>query len=421
MSRRSTRSFEETASQIFDDSSGRASARWLDYWRSSYERNLKLLSSFEELIPLQLAESQVLDIGCGTGGLGRIVSDRAGIYFGADYHAHILHFAETSRSRLYLQSSALELPFPTSCFDVVFCFDVIEHLTGGRPWQLRFLKELRRVLKRTGLILLTTPNFWHPYDAHSNLWFSHFLPGSLRDRYICWRNPGFIQEHGSFKNIPLVTPRFLRKALQAAGLAPLHGLPCGLDRRDYRSIHPFLGLLPYLGLGWYLHAEFWPILVRKEMREKLRLKLRKNWSWEHAQPSAKPSVAFQRKIDFSESSFGHQIGSGWHYHEIQDRGYRWMAGKAHCCLQTRDEVRRVRVSGFAPEENSLTVWVEGLRVGVSKVEVQRIFEVEFLLPFRRTADQLFEIRLEASRVSKPDEGDDPRQLGLMIFSVALEK
>jgi 2-polyprenyl-3-methyl-5-hydroxy-6-metoxy-1,4-benzoquinol methylase len=50
--------------------------------------------------------------------------------------------------------SAEHLAFPASCFDVVLCSDVIEHL----PQPERCLGEMLRVLKPGGTTILTTPN-----------------------------------------------------------------------------------------------------------------------------------------------------------------------------------------------------------------------------------------------------------------------
>lgn len=52
-----------------------------------------------------------------------------------------------------LRASAMELPIEDASVDMVFCFDMIEHIDEER----RLLSELSRVLKGGGKILLTTP------------------------------------------------------------------------------------------------------------------------------------------------------------------------------------------------------------------------------------------------------------------------
>jgi SAM-dependent methyltransferase len=54
------------------------------------------------------------------------------------------------------------LPYPDQSFDVIFSFEVLEHLMNPL-WNLC---ECRRVLKDEGTIFLTTPKGGIPFDAH---------------------------------------------------------------------------------------------------------------------------------------------------------------------------------------------------------------------------------------------------------------
>lgn len=414
------RTLESVAERIFGSKANPACRRWIEYWKESRRRNRQLLSDFEASTLLELQGRRVLDIGCGTGGLGSIMEERGAIYFGADFHRHVLQFAVPGERSSYLQCSGLDLPFPAGTFDLICAFDVIEHLVGGKPWQRRFLGELRRVLAPLGMLLLTTPNFWYPYDAHTELYGPQFLPVPLADRYAGLFNPGFLDEHRSFRNIRLLRPGVLRRLIDDAGLAPLHGLPCGLDRSDYRRLHPWHGWLTYLGLGWHLHAEFWTILVRAEQRETLRRKLRKTWKYEAVERTDTPVQSFGPVIDFSAGPFSHQLGAGWYWHERQDRGYRWAGSRATCYLEAREPVRYLRVTGYAPWPNRLELYVDGVRVGERRVEEREAFEAEYLVPFPETQQRMFDVTLVCSKTVIPSETHDRRQLGVMIFGVELK-
>lgn len=404
------------ARDIFGESSSKQSRRWLEYWRAALERNQSILESFENLIPIDFAQARVLDVGCGNGGLAPIVKARDGHYVGTDYHFHVLQAADRERFK-FLQASASSLPFSSESCELIFCFDVIEHLEGGKKWQRRFLSEISRVLTPSGLCFLTTPNFYYPYDAHTQLCGPQYLPAILRDHYIRLKNPDFIREHGSFNTIHLLKPRFFRRALREAGLSPLHDLPCGLDRGEFFSIHPFRGLLAYLGLGWYLHAEFWPILVRSEAREKIRRKLRKNWRYHHRENSSRSVERFDSHIDFRVEAFSHQLASGWHYYERYDRGCRWTSRRASCFLESRQEVSYVTISGFAPQENRLNAYIDDVWIGEMQLESGKNFRAQFLIPLRTEQGGIFEVRLEAEKTRTP-EGDQ-RELGLLIFEVRI--
>ena len=72
-----------------------------------------------------------------------------------------------------VRGDARELPFARGSFDFVYSHAVIEHV-GSREQQAAFLKETLRVARKG--VLLTTPNRWHPMEAHTGLPLLHFLP-----------------------------------------------------------------------------------------------------------------------------------------------------------------------------------------------------------------------------------------------------
>ncbi len=327
-------SLEEVALRIYGTSDSPAYQRWVDYWKAGRERNKQLFRDFEKLLLLQLEGKRILDIGCGTGGLGDLAGPQCEHYVGGDFNWHVLQFSQPKENLSFVQCNGVSLPFTENSFDIVFTFDIVEHLIGGKKWQNAFLKELKRILSPLGMIFFTTPNFWYPYDAHTDLYFPQFLPGPIRDLYIRKLNPGFLKEHTSFEEIKLMRPGVLKKAISEAGLAPLHDLPCCLDQKEYWRIHPLLGLFTYLGLGWLFHAEFWIALVHWSEKDRIRLKLRKNWFYEQNQPSEQSIDKFHDQIDFLQGPFNHQLGPGWFWYEISERGFRWTEKRAEFFLES---------------------------------------------------------------------------------------
>jgi SAM-dependent methyltransferase len=416
-----TRSLEEAARTIFGSDDPDSVRRWVEYWKGSGERNRELLRSFETLVPLDFKRRSVLDIGCGTGGMVDIIGHQCQLYVGADYHEHVLQFAHQTHDGYFLRCDGTELPFPDESFDYVFAFDVIEHLVGGEAWQNTFLQELRRVLRPAGMILLTTPNWWYPIDGHSKLFGPQYLPVTVADLYLKWLNPGFLKEHNSFAEIQLMSPRRLKRCLKKSGLRFLHDLPNSLDKPDCLRLAPLRGLLAYLGLGWYPHAEFWGILVREESRTSLRPKMRGSWHFEESQPSDQVLPDFEPGIDFDIGPYNPQLGQGWFWYERDERGFRWTQQTATCYLESRSQVSTLRLSGLSPTENHLEVRVDGHLVGESDLSDNRGFSLEYLIPVSSKRGRVFQIDLKCRHTFRPEDQADQRQLGIMVFSIGLSK
>jgi SAM-dependent methyltransferase len=99
---------------------------------------------------------RALDIGCGAGGvLARLAARRSvGFVVGIDPSPEALHRAKTRVTRPLVRGSALDLPIDDGAFDLVTCFDVLQHLPPGR--EARAAREIRRVLAPGGRALIRT-------------------------------------------------------------------------------------------------------------------------------------------------------------------------------------------------------------------------------------------------------------------------
>ncbi|MCA9773330.1 MAG: methyltransferase domain-containing protein [Myxococcales bacterium] len=109
-----------------------------------------------------------LDVGCGEGYGTRLLASHADDATGIDVspeavrHARARYGAEASNLR-YLVGSASLLPFPDRTFDLVTCFEMLEHIEEHDA----LLGEIRRVLRPGGLLLISTPNK-HAYSDVPN-------------------------------------------------------------------------------------------------------------------------------------------------------------------------------------------------------------------------------------------------------------
>jgi hypothetical protein len=172
-----------------------------------------------------------------------------------------------------------------------------------------------------------------------------------------------------------------------------------------------------LGLGWYTHAEFWMILTHKSERERMQKKLKKHWFYEENQPSESPVLAFEPRIDFAQAPYGHQLGTGWHWHERDNTGFRWMKRVATCYLEARKQCRFIRISGFSPNKNRVRVRVDNIFVGEHTLHSRELIELLYLIPGNRKHQHLFQVEIVADNSYQPEDGIDQRNLSLMIFSV----
>jgi ubiquinone/menaquinone biosynthesis C-methylase UbiE len=100
---------------------------------------------------------RVLDVACGTGVVTRLAAEQTGAATGLDVNPGMLAVARAETpSHLSVdwhEASAESMPFTDQSFDVVLCQMGLQFFPG----KLAALREMRRVLKTGGRILITVP------------------------------------------------------------------------------------------------------------------------------------------------------------------------------------------------------------------------------------------------------------------------
>jgi malonyl-CoA O-methyltransferase len=138
-----------------------ASRRAYAYWATSYpsEPHNPLMqveqSAVLSLLP-SLAQKSVLDIGAGTGRYTKIADENgASSVWSMDDSWHMLQHNQASQR---VQASALALPLPKGCFDVVISALVMGHISSLES----YLAEIARLMKPNGVAILSD---FHPHLA----------------------------------------------------------------------------------------------------------------------------------------------------------------------------------------------------------------------------------------------------------------
>lgn len=101
------------------------------------------------------AGADVLEAGCGEGYGADLIAGVAGRVVAVDYdEAAVAHVRSRYPRVEVMRANLAELPLPDASVDVVVNFQVIEHLWD----QTQFVVECARVLRPSGLLLMSTPN-----------------------------------------------------------------------------------------------------------------------------------------------------------------------------------------------------------------------------------------------------------------------
>ena len=135
-----------------------------------YRGRRRIIRAELDRLPLP-ADASVLDAGCGSGRTLEELSPYGEVY-GIELDPGAADVAR-ARGRGEVQIGRLEeLPWEDGRFDLITCLDVIEHTPDDRVT----LRELRRVSRPGGFLLVTVP-------AYQGLWSTHDVANHHYRRY----------------------------------------------------------------------------------------------------------------------------------------------------------------------------------------------------------------------------------------------
>jgi SAM-dependent methyltransferase len=114
------------------------------------------------------ARAQILDAGCGSG-RNMVELARHGAVTGVELSQTSACLARERRAGEVVEGSVLEMPFEEGRFDLAASLDVIEHLEDD----VVALRELRRVVKPGGSLLVTVPAYQWLWSGHDEVNHHH--------------------------------------------------------------------------------------------------------------------------------------------------------------------------------------------------------------------------------------------------------
>lgn len=199
------------------------------HWWHKAKRNL-----CKKIIGRYFKGGKIVDIGCGTGKNVEAFSE-FGEVWGIDSSEEALRFCKKRSLKNVKKGEAEKTNLPADSFGLVTLLDVLEHTDDTKT-----LKEIHRILKKGGLLLITVPAYqfmWSQWDVvlhHKRRYTKGQLEKLLKEN-------GFKIAYGSYFQSFLILPVFIVRKLKSLIKSKAYG-------SDFRIGNSFVNSL-LLGLS----------------------------------------------------------------------------------------------------------------------------------------------------------------------------
>ena len=211
---------------------------------------------------LGAGNGKILDIGCGPGVMTKDIANLGWTYFGSDLSPAMIQQAQLvygNSSQISFKVGPVEkIDFPDNYFDVVVAMGLVEYLED----EVIALKEILRVLKKNGRIIVSIPNWWSP----ARMWDRWLItPAAKIWRLLTDKGPSTKLKHREYK------VENYKKFLRNSGFEPLR-----IASYNYRIMpRPFDYWFPILAVktaSWFEKTfspqlSFWGTSINVEAKK----------------------------------------------------------------------------------------------------------------------------------------------------------
>ena len=157
--------------KVFHTGSSRYAARYGSATPEAHSFQIRRRRVLEMIASGGVAKGRALDVGCGPGVMVRQLLDLGYEVYGVDIAEGMIeecrkHFGNFPKA--YFSIGRIEkMDFPENHFDLIVCMGVVEYLVDDNAG----IKELFRVLKPGGTLIVTCPNFFSPWRRWSSFYW----------------------------------------------------------------------------------------------------------------------------------------------------------------------------------------------------------------------------------------------------------
>jgi SAM-dependent methyltransferase len=152
--------------------------------------------------------ARILDAGCGSG-RNMVELAHHGVVTGIELSRTSVELARERDVGEVLEGSVMDTPFDDASFDLTVSLDVIEHLEDD----VGALRELRRVTKPGGALLVTVPAYQWLWSGHDEI-NHHHRRYNRRTLLTAAESAGWHLEHSTHFNSLLLPAAILLRALE---------------------------------------------------------------------------------------------------------------------------------------------------------------------------------------------------------------